>query len=448
MSNLRATLLRISLAIGLSFTLWAFVSFSQNPEELVTFPDVPPQIVGLGPNLIVVDSNGLPYQTLPPIDVTLRTDRQQLASLRPVDIRVVINLSGLDAGEHIVPVNVEPTRSNIVLSVPPGGVDPALVPIRIEPLSVRELNLRVDVQGNLPFSFERGEPSATFGGQPVTRVRVTGAQSRVDRVVEALATANIEQLRATYVAPLSLVAVDEAGQAIEGVRLDPSTVTVQVPINPVVGLKLVPIEPVIVGLPAAGYAVRGVSVEPPLIALTGSSGLLDEVELLITQPLDLSGAVGDVVGTLAIIFPEGTAPRLGEPDVVRVTVKLDPLSRPFVAQLPATVQVINAPAGLGLSVNPTLLSVTLTGSSTALDGLAQEALRALVDLAGFDPGSYSVPVQLELPPGVSLVGDVPVVQVILRAPPTPTPEPPVEPEESSPTPEPEPAPEPTPAATP
>jgi YbbR domain-containing protein len=419
MKNLRASLLRLALAFGLSFALWAFVSFSQNPEENVTFPEMPLQVVGLGEDLVVVDSNGLPSQVFPTIDVTLRTDQRQLATLRQVDVRVVANLNGLGAGEHIVPLNVEATRPNISINVPPNGVDPAVVPIRLEQLSTERVPVRVDIEGNLPFSFERGEPRVSSAGQPLSTVIVSGPLNRVLRVTEARALVNIEQLRATYVSSLALTPLDSAGQAVDGVRLEPGTVTVQVPINPVVGLKLVPVEPQIVGLPAPGFEVRAVQVNPPLITLAGSSGPLDAVDVLQTVPLDLAGARQSVRANLPLIFPDGTSPREGEPDQVSVLVEIGPIERLFQVQLPAQVQLNGVGSGLIATVNPGVVSINVTGNNAALAELSQTTLRAVVNLGGLGPGVYTLTPQLELPPGVSLVNGPPEVEVVLRFPPPP-----------------------------
>jgi YbbR domain-containing protein len=419
MSNVRLTLLRALLAFGLSFALWAFVSFSRNPEATVTFPDVALEAVGLEPGLVMVDANGVPSAALPPVDITLSTDQQQLTQLRPVDVRAVVDLSGRGPGEHIVPVNVQPTRSNLSFTVPEDGVQPSAVPIRLEQLSGKPVPIDLEVRGNLPFSFERGEPTITFGGQPIAQVEISGPQSRVERVAAVQALANIEQLRATYLAPLSLTAVDSAGAEVEGVTLTPASVTVEVPISPVVGLKLVPVKPEIVGLPAPGYEVVGVLVEPPLIALAGSSGPLDAVNELTTSPFDLSGATQNRARSVGIIFPGDTAPREGEPSVARVTVQIAPISRPFQATLPVQMTVTGQGAGLIASLSPSVVTVTVSGTSAALDALGQSALRATVDASELGPGTYQRAVNVVLPEGVSLVGDPPVVDLSLRFPPAP-----------------------------
>jgi YbbR domain-containing protein len=428
MSNLRATLLRLLLAVGLSFSLWAFVSFSQNPEDTTIFNDVPLQAIGLEPGLVMVDANGVPTQALPPVDITLSAGQQQLAQLRPVDVRAVVDLSGRGAGEHVVPVNVQPTRSNLSFTVPPEGAQPSSVSIRLEALSARQVPVELDVRGNLPFSFERGEPSISFGGDPIVTAQVEGPQSQVARVTEARAQANIEQLRATYLAPLSLTAVDAGGVTVDGVTITPETVTVEIPINPVVGLKLVPVQPVIQGLPAPGYEITGVLVEPPLIALTGGSGPLDDVELLTTAPIEIGGITQTVVRSAQILVPENTAPRLGEPEVVRVTLQVAPIALPFQAELPVSITLAGVGNGLQASTNPQVTTVSVSGPSASIAALAQSPLRGTADVAGLGPGSYQIPLALDLPDGVNLVGDPPTVQVILRTPPTltvptPTPEP-------------------------
>lgn len=418
MSGFRATLLRALIALGLSFSLWAFVSFSQNPEETVQFDDLPVQTIGLGEGLVIVDANGLPGPPLPTVDLTLRTDRAQRNELRPLDFRLLLDLEGLGPGDHSVPVRVQTTR-NISYSVPADGAQPTAVLIRLEQVLTRTVPIDLQVVGNLPFSFERGEPAISSGDSPIAEVTISGPQSRVERVVQVRAVANIEQLRASYLAPLSLSPVDEARRPVEGVVVSPPAVTVLIPINSVVGLKLVPVAPLIIGQPAPGYAVTGVEVSPPLIALTGSSGPLDAVASLATEAVDISAARSSLLRDVALIIPTGTAPGAGEPMRVTITVRVEPITRPFQAQLPAQVTAVGGDGSLLVGLSQPVVSVTLSGTSAALNALAQTALRAEVNIAGLGPGSYDLPVNVALPPGVSLVGAPPVVTVTLRTPPPP-----------------------------
>ncbi|EFO79320.1 YbbR family protein [Oscillochloris trichoides DG-6] len=452
MTALRSTILRALLAFGLSFALWAFVSFSQNPEELVPFEGLIPQVVGLHSDLVIVDANGMPNTSLPTINVTLRTDRNQRTELRPVDIRTVVDLSGFDAGEHIVPVNVQTTRSTISFTLPSDGVAPSAIPIRLERLISHTVPIDLKVVGNLPFSFERGDPQMSAAGQTISTVTVSGPQNRVDRVAAVQTSANIEQLRASYQAPLGLSAVDANGQLVDGVQISPSTINVRIPITSVVGLKLVPVQASITGLPDAGYTITAVKIDPPLIALTGSSGPLDVAAVLRTEDIDIQGARTPMVRQANIIFPAGTSPQIGEPTSVQVTILVAPISQSFQVALPAEVRLINIGNGLLASASAAIVSLDLTGSSAVLNQLAQQTLTATVDLGGRGPGSYDLPVAVNLPSGVELVGAPPLVTVVIRipsVPPTETPTltPPL-PETPSPLPTGEATSEPEPTATP
>lgn len=437
MNGVRSIVLRVFLAFGLSFALWSFVSFSENPEETARFEDLTLQIVGLAEDMVIVDANGLPTTSFPLVDVTLRTDRRQRSELRPVDIRVVADLSNLGPGDHLVPINVQPTRSNLSFSVPVGGIEPSAVSIRIESVETVTVPIRLEIVGSPPFSFERGDPEIRYNGNLIDTVTVSGPQSRVVRVTGVRTVANIAQLRASYVAPLNLTPVDNNNQPVEGVQVQPATVTVVIPINPVVGLRLVPVSPIIIGSPAPGFAVTDIKVDPPLITLTGSSGPLDAINLLQTEAIDIANASETVVRIVPLIIPTGTSPAQGESNAVRVTVEIRPITLPFQVRLPVEIVIDGLESGLLVTVSPEVVEITFAGTSTQLHALAATPLEATINVSGLAPGAYQFPIQPLLPDGVSIVGEVPTVTVVIVPEPTPTPTP-------SPSPEPSPEVEPTP----
>ncbi|MEF3272934.1 MAG: hypothetical protein K6356_00815 [Chloroflexus sp.] len=437
MNGVRSTVLRVALAFGLSFALWSFVSFSENPEETARFEDLTLQIVGLANNLTIVDANGIPTTNFPPVDVTLRTDRRQRSTLRPVDIRVVADLSGLGPGDHVVPINVQPTRSNLSFSVSPEGVEPFTITVRLEPIETITVPIRLEIIGSPPFSFERGTPELRYNGELIRTVEVSGPQSRVLRVTAARTVANISQLRATYNAPLNLTPVDANNQPIDGVQVRPATITVIIPINPVVGLRLVPVSPTIIGAPAPGYIVSRIEVSPPLITLTGSSGPLDAISLLQTEAIDIREARETIVRIVPLIIPSGTSPAQDEPNAVQVRVEITPIALPFQVRLPVELTLTGVGNDVIATVRPTVVEMNFTGTSDQLTALAAAPLIVQFDLSNLGPGVYQFPVRPNLPNGVNIVGEPPEVTVSIVPVPTPTPAP-----ESEPTTETEPTPTP------
>jgi len=416
---LRSTGLRLLLAIGLGFALWIFVSYTQNPDRRIPFDSVPVKIEGLQPGLVVVDENGLPRTTLRPVSVTVEAEADVLSSIRVSDLNAFVDLSGRGPGEHNVPVNVRTTRSDLTqLSF---SVAPDFLPIRLEQEITRTVPLTIAVAGDVPFSFEKGVPRATVGGVPIERAQVRGPQGRVERVMQVRATANISQLTANYNSPRPLEPVGEDGQVIQGVRVEPATVEVEVPISSSVGIKRVPVVPRVVGEPASGYFVADLSVEPQFVRLTGSSGPLDRVQSVETQAVDLTGARATLVRTVRLQELEGTSLLAGEPLSVTVTVQIEPISRPFQVTLPLPVELTDVSSGFLVSLSPQFVQVTLSGPATKLEALDPSTLVGTVSVRGLGVGTYSRQPTFTLPEGIKQVNE-PQVTVVVRLPPSPTPQ--------------------------
>jgi YbbR domain-containing protein len=89
-----------------------------------------------------------------------------------------------------------------------------------------------------------------------------------------------------------------------------------------------------------------------------------------------------------------------------------------------TVEPQNLAADLRIASAPQELRVRVSGTYQQFNQLAGTTVRAVVDLAGRGPGSYTLPVEIELPDGVRIVGDPPQVTITLVEVPPPTPTPP------------------------
>lgn len=416
----RSTGLRLLLALGLSFTLWVFVSFSENPDQSASFDGVPVGVQGLSPGLVLVDTNGLPRSSLPTVDITVQADSQTLGrNVQSNDIRAYVDLSEVSAGDHVVAVVAEADRSDL-RGLTFTEIRPSNISVRLEQLITTTVPITVNVQGNLPFSFEQGQPQVTEAGQPITQTLVVGPQGRVAQVRSVQAVADIEQLRADYTASVALQPLDGSGRPVDGVEITPESVSVRVPIRSVAGLRRVAVLGQVTGVPAPGYVVSTITSDPQLVNLTGSSGPLDAVNEIETEPIDIGGATGTISREVSLLLPVGTSLQVGQPSRVTVTVRIEPLRRPFTVALPVPVQVVNVGGGLVYALGQQTAQVTLTGSDAALAQLGNTPLQATADVAGLGPGTHNVAVRLQLPDGVRVVGALPNVSVTLRAVPTAT----------------------------
>ena len=111
MDFLNTPALRFLLALILAFTLWVFVSYTHNPDRSIAYDNVPVDIEGLAPGLVVIDKEGLPRIQRPEVDITVLADDETVRNVRVSDLRPFVDLTGRGPGEHNVPVNVVTTRS-------------------------------------------------------------------------------------------------------------------------------------------------------------------------------------------------------------------------------------------------------------------------------------------------------------------------------------------------
>ena len=417
---------RLIVACVLSFILWVFVSYTTNPDQRTQFENIPVAIEGLDERHIIVDDEGLPRTSRAQVNIVVDAAADTLGRLRASDLRAYVDVSDLAPGEHQVPVNIVTTRSGLTQVRP--IAEPAFLVVRIDQEIARAIPVAVELSGAVPFGFEAGAPRLTVLNDDLSRVIVRGPQGRVVRVTRARVGADISGLAADYDSSRPIEALDSDGQVVAGVTIEPASGNLLVPIRSSVGIKRVPIVPKLSGIPAAGFVVSSVAVEPPLVSITGSSGPLDAISDVTTFEVDVTGTTATFSQTVALAEPFTARIGFGEPREALVTVEVTPIERTFQVALPLAVRLTGIPDGTTVSVVPPIIEVRLSGDATALGRITSGTLSAAVDATALPIGSTSVRPTIRLPQGVSLADAVAEVTVIVRAPlPTPdataTPEP-------------------------
>jgi YbbR domain-containing protein len=419
-TSLRTQGLRLLLSIGLAFALWIFVSFTQNPDQRSAFEGVPVDVEGLTPGLLVVDEEGLPKANRPTVTISAEGEEATIQTVRQSDLRAFVDLSGLAAGEHSnVPVIVERNRAGLARLTLTSN--PAFLSFRLEQEITRTVPLTVEVTGSVPFSFAKGQPRLTQDGRPVDSVLVRGPQSRVDRVSVGRVVADIDRLTGNYSSSRPVELLSQDGEAVAGVVALPDSIDLLVPIASSAGIKRVPVVPRLVGTPASGQLVSTVSVDPQFVQLTGGSDALDNIESIETFDVDITGATRAISRTVAMRVPANTSLSSGEPAVATVTVQIRAIDRPFQITLPVSVQVIDPPDGLLVSLSPESIQIKLEGNASALGAFDPALIQGTVSVRTLGEGTYAISPSFQLPAGVRLAEPAPKVNVTLRRPPTPQP---------------------------
>lgn len=160
-----------------------------------------------------------------------------------------------------------------------------------------------------------------------------------------------------------------------------------------------------------GDYVAHASLTPEEIAVTGPSTLLDAMDRLVVHvPVETPAQVGETQFTRLLPLPEGMD---ANPPEVRVILNIG-INRKRV-RVTRTVQV-EAPPESGIFVRPDKVAIDVAmPESLAAKAASNKEIRAVAHLTWHDFGSYTLPVQVELPPGAEIVEvSPPMVTVTLE----------------------------------
>jgi YbbR domain-containing protein len=391
-------------AIGLATLLYGGLVVSQSTKTLSDIV-IPIDVVG-------APSDGFQLITIDPV-----TEIRYFApsGTRPLssDFTASIDLSGVEpgSGRQQVPVHVVSIDDRITVV----GVTPATVTIDLDRLDRRTVDVVVD-HGPAPAGLELGEASVTPG-----RVVVSGPASVIGRVVAARASVVIQPSGIDVDQDIDLVAVDELGEAVGQVDIEPRTAHVTIPVFSDRETRTLPVNPVVTGDPVPGFEIAAVTVDPPVVLVEGDADQLAELVRVDTAPIPMTGVSADLTISVGLDLPTGIL-AVGE-DRFSVTVTLRPVTA--TRTFSAGVRLIGAGRGLSYELDADRILLTIGGSVADLDRLSGTALVVDLDVTGLGPGSETVPVRLDLPNGATLVSASPsTVGVTITGPePTPTPSP-------------------------
>ena len=414
---------RFLLALAISITLWILFTAEQNPVREDFFDaEIPVETSRLGDGLVV--------SRIAPHTVRLRiaAPRDIWESLTTDNFRIVVDLYAVGVGLHELPLDTERSDSRIRII----AAEPNTVTVALERRMEKEVPVRVDFAGS-PLPGYRFQPPELLPGV----VKVIGPASKVELVDAALIDVEIGNARSTVNVTQRATPRDAQGQDVSGVQLDPSVVQVTVPIEQVTTYKDVPVRVRVEGRAAPGYWISRYFAEPASATLLGSPQKLDSIDFVFTEIIRVNGVTRSFSTTIDLARPSDID--IFGSNEVAVFVEV----LPILASVETIVAVthVNLQLGMQATVDPSTVSVTLSGPAPVLRTLQASSVIVSLNLSGLGTGTYTLTPDASTPPQVTVDQiDPPQLRVVVSASPTPVPTP-------SPTPTPEPEPTATPAPT-
>jgi YbbR domain-containing protein len=267
-------------------------------------------------------------------------------------------------------------------------------------------------------------PSGLSPGTPVlsaSSVDVSGASSYVRKVSYAEARVRIDASGLDVSQDVDLVSRDASDAVVDNVTFSPRTVHVQIQVGSQTRSQSVPVEPVIVGAPAAGYYIASIEMTPPVVSVHGQA---DALALLKgkanTMPITISGATSDVSVQVSLDLPSGVTSDTTGPIAVVVHLQAQSSTR----SLTVGVVPVGARSDRVYTLSTPSVVVTLGGATAALNALDTSTLVANVSVGDLGVGTHTVQVTVNVPAGIKVVVISPVtITVTISVAPSPAPSP-------------------------
>jgi YbbR domain-containing protein len=352
------------LSLGLALLIWMVAVREENPidERWFTTP-IPIEFQNRPEDMELYN----PSQTN--VNVAVRAPVSVLEDLQLEDFEAVVDLSGLEEGEHRLPVTVSVDREPALVR----DVQPQSISLYLESMVEREVPVDVRLTGSTAV----GYVSRRHTIEPLT-VTVRGPDSFVAQVVGVSGEISVEGARNDVEREVALQPVDVDGEVVSNVELEPSRVSVVVPVEQLSGYSDLGVVPTIEGEPAPGYRVSSIEVEPSAVKVYGRREVIEALSGVIrTEPLSIEGAQQDIEEEVLLDVPQGISLIEMRDPIVTVRVRITPQEGSLTLELPVQLQGVSQ--GITATVAPTAVQVILSGPQPILDLLQQEDVRVVVD---------------------------------------------------------------------
>lgn len=395
-------------AFVFSAFLWLIVVNVDNPVESRTFTDIPVTIV----NDDIITSGGEVYQVVgqQTVSVVVYATREVRQQLSAEDIVATADIREMNSS--LVPIEI--TIPEFEGNYESAEAVPRNLQIQIEKSGSRVLALTADDTGIVRNGYMIGSMTV----HP-TNITITGPESVLEQIDRAVASVNVDGMSKSEEREATLYLYDSNGNVVNQNQLennlgeDGLTVSVEI-----LEMKSVPVVFDVTGTPAEGYQYTGCTSEPETLQICGASEDIQKIEEIDVPAsvIDISGASGPVEQTVDITpyLPDGI--RLVDENTgsVKVTAMIEAEGTRTIDFLVRSIRINNLADNLQVSYPAdTEIRLRFSGDQEQLDVL-DISNAVSVDLEQYtSPGTYDVPVNVNLPDGITQLENV-TVQLTLE----------------------------------
>lgn len=293
------------LALFMALLLWVYVTNEQNPLMSRNY-HIPLAVQGEPEGVVI---SGLPEK----VHIKVQCPRSIGSALGAGDFTAQVNLMGVTEGELELPVQV---------TTPPGvellQVTPRTIKVLTDRITQKNVPVTLNLKGRVAQGLQRGEPVLE---PPV--VTLHGPSKLLDEINRVGVTVDVTGAEDTLVRDVAV----QTG--VKGVTVSPGRVSVTVPVTALPAREL-PVRINLTGVPAQGYEVGEILVQPAQVQVTGPQRVIENLGEVQSLKVDISGVTEDVAREVVLVLPDGATSV--KPDRVHITIPVEPVE----TELPQT----------------------------------------------------------------------------------------------------------------
>lgn len=288
------------LSLLAAIVMWFFIMRDQNPVMEVSYT-VPVQVQNLASNYIIEDTPQF-------VRVTLSGPRDTIINLKSENLKAYIDASGVTTGQNNVTIRFNPPSGMTLVEVKPDTVT-----INVDEYASKKLPVEIVPIGQIPDNVAL--KSVTVIPKEVT---VSGRKQQVMAATRVVMKVNVAGQTKNFSAVAGLEAWDNVGNVLS-VNISPTQGQAQYELNLLRKDKAVPVSATTIGQVADGYEVKGITIQPVQITITGREEMVDAVSELKTEAIDISNATAPIDSTYNLVIPDGLTSKV---TTVHVTVDI------------------------------------------------------------------------------------------------------------------------------
>jgi len=378
------------LSLILSVVFWYYTVWVEGPQAIERILEIPVKVKN-PPEKVLIE------QDVNTVEVSLKGSKNLVGEITPKDVEAFLELSGLKPGVYrlqvqtLVPSGVQVVR-----------VKPPFIVVSIRELADKEIPVRVLTIGSPAEGFLLNEVKVI-----PKSVVVRGPKDLLDKISYAFVTLDVSGVSSDF-ETFSEVRIEGGTEprSSSDISILPSRVKLAVSLKPGWPTKIVRIKVNVMGKPAEAFDIASVEAIPSHITLMGPSSVLENIDEILTPPIDVSNLDRTNVFEVNISPPDERTKFL-EKSSVRVIVELREkvLEREYLVP----VKVTGSSVFLKWKISPPHVKVRVKGPFRRVSSLSAQDILVSLNLSGLENKEAMLPVEVSAPPGVEIVSVSPEV---------------------------------------